>query len=299
MWLSAVLAGVFFWSWVNVLDSATVKRYPVTPVALMWVQSCFSTLFLALFYFVIRVPAPDIVWILLFSGSIAYAADLVFLTAIRHIDISVTNIAWSILAVFETIAGFWIFGERWGLGETLAAIFILASVTVLSLWHRQVGSTGKELLFLPLLASLYLPFYIIQKWALVRGVSFVEIFFWQMVGRELLSFVLGMGVPPFRRQVFASFPYWKSKYLILNALIIGCFLIGTGFGQLGYLLGPISLSGILTNLQPFVVLLLAGLLAYFVPTLAPRELLTLQSLRVKIVCFGLVFLGLALLAFHQ
>jgi hypothetical protein len=59
------------------------------------------------------------------------------------------------------------------------------------------------------------------------------------------------------------------------------------------------LSVIVTNVQPFIILLLAYVLYRFLPRKAARELLTVQSLRVKIVSFSVVFAGLALIALPQ
>jgi hypothetical protein len=57
--------------------------------------------------------------------------------------------------------------------------------------------------------------------------------------------------------------------------------------------------GIVGNIQPFFVLFLAWICTLFIPSLAPKELLTSQSLVAKISSFTIVFAGLALLAIYQ
>jgi len=55
-------------------------------------------------------------------------------------------------------------------------------------------------------------------------------------------------------------------------------------------------EGIVGNVQPFFVIGQSWLIAKALPRYAPRELLTAQSVGVKLTSFAVVFVGLALLA---
>lgn len=60
-----------------------------------------------------------------------------------------------------------------------------------------------------------------------------------------------------------------------------------------------SLVSVVGNAQPFIVLFFAWLMVRIAPLSAPKELLTKQSVTVKIVSFTIVYSGLALIALAQ
>ena len=60
--------------------------------------------------------------------------------------------------------------------------------------------------------------------------------------------------------------------------------------------GHLSLVVITYNVQPFCVMFFAWLFARYAPAIAPKELLTTQSVQIKLISFAIVFFGLALLA---
>jgi hypothetical protein len=66
-------------------------------------------------------------------------------------------------------------------------------------------------------------------------------------------------------------------------------------GAFAYASGPLSLVVVVSNVQPFLVLAIAGFVVRFFPSKAAKELLTRQSVQLKLLCFFLAFIGLALL----
>lgn len=68
------------------------------------------------------------------------------------------------------------------------------------------------------------------------------------------------------------------------------------FGAYAYEIGAISLVSIVANVQPFMVIGLAWFFMKLLPSRAPRELLTMQSVQIKFLSFTVVFAGLTLLA---
>jgi len=67
-------------------------------------------------------------------------------------------------------------------------------------------------------------------------------------------------------------------------------------GIAAYEYGPVSLIMVVGNIQPFFVIFFAWMLTKLVPSKAPKELLTRQSVQIKLISFIIVFFGLALLA---
>ena len=86
------------------------------------------------------------------------------------------------------------------------------------------------------------------------------------------------------------------RYFAINALVIAFFFAGITLNTLAFHNGPLALAVIVTNIQPFIIILLSLLFYSLLPHKAPKELLTAQSLKVKLVSFLIVFTGLALLA---
>jgi hypothetical protein len=85
-------------------------------------------------------------------------------------------------------------------------------------------------------------------------------------------------------------------FLLLNVIATFSSILGFFFMTNAYAVGLASLVAVTENMQPFCVIFLAWLVAFLVPKCAPRELLTIQSVQVKLVSFLIVFVGLGLLS---
>jgi drug/metabolite transporter (DMT)-like permease len=294
MWLTFILLSSLGWALVNVLDSLLVRHYEKHPVVLMWSQSLFSVVVLAIlacFY-----DLHTSWWPLLFAmGLCAYLADLFFFWVLGHLDVSITNAAWPILSIFLSIAGFALFQESWTLLQATGSALILAGVFFLSFHHAESGSLLRTLGILLLLAALYIPTYVAKKAALLAGQDVVAVFFWLIIGRETIALLLPCLVPAYRKRIKHLVKVMDWKFFAIGGAVIACFLFGEFTGGLSYLYGPISLVSVVSNIQPFMVIGLAAFMAWVLPSYAPKELLSARSVRVKLVSFGIVFLGLALL----
>ncbi|HRH94018.1 MAG TPA: EamA family transporter, partial [Candidatus Peribacteria bacterium] len=150
MWVPYILLSSFAWALVNVLDSLLVRHYEKHPVILMWSQSIFSVVALAVMACFLDLYTSW--WPLLFAmGLCAYLADLFFFWVLGALDVSVTNAAWPILSIFLSIAGFSLFQESWTLPQAAGALLILAGVLYLSFHHSHNGSLLRTLGILVLL----------------------------------------------------------------------------------------------------------------------------------------------------
>src|SRR3989344_5763715 len=100
MWLLYTLLSTSMWALVNVLDSLIVRNYEKNPFVLMWCQSLFSIVFLALFPLFVHVEPSSWILSLMFFGATGFVGDLWFFRVLRYIDVSVSNVAWAILSIF-------------------------------------------------------------------------------------------------------------------------------------------------------------------------------------------------------
>ncbi len=297
MWISFVLISTLAWSLLNVLNSSLVHHYLKNPIAISWSQSWVTLFFLLLIGPQLHLATPWAPLLFLF-GMTAYLADLWYFHVLHHLDISVANATWSILSLFLSIAGFVFFHESWTLIQTIGAFFIVGGALFLSLYHQQL-SIKRTLWLLVSLAALYVPYYVFKKDALDAGLGMGTVLFWMIFGRDFFSFGIPLFMPSVRREVFtAARTSWH--FSIATIVVVLLYLIAEYFGALAYASsGPLSLVAVVSNVQPFTVLGIAWLCATLWPSKAPRELLTRQSVSIKLGSFLIVFLGLALLTVSQ
>ncbi len=298
MWVLFVLLSTVGWALVNVLDSILVHNYEKRPMVLMWCQSMWSMPILLILGFFIPIEAtwPWILTLLLF-GIVGYVADLRFFQVLEHIDVSVTNVAWSILSLILAIAGFLLFQESWGTMQAFGTVLILAGVFFVSLYHQHLNFRHALWLLLTL-GMLYAPVYIMKKYAINEHLLPVTVFFWMIIGREAMAFFIPWLLPRVRQAGWRAIRSDRS-FSWINAVVIVSFLLAEYFGALAYKSGALSLVVIVSNIQPFIVMGIAWLLGILWAARMPKELLTRQSVQLKIACFTVVSFGLALLALGQ
>ena len=297
MWFPLTLLTAFLWAMINVGNSTLVKKYSKTPVLLLWVQTCFSMLFLLGIAITHSVSTP---WapVLFGCAIIAYAGDLFFFRVLDHLDVSVVNAAWAIEIIFISIAGFLLFGDFWTIREFVGAGLVLIGVLLLSFFNVHV-SLLRTLFLLTSLAALYTPVFIAKKAAMVAGQPILPVVFWLILGRDLFSFLTPLFLPRYRRMFIHALPACTLSFFLISALVIFCFYAAEFAGARALAMGPVSLISVVGNVQPFFAILLSGLLVRFWPSLAPREFFSIRSTGIKMVSFLIVFLGLALIAVSE
>jgi drug/metabolite transporter (DMT)-like permease len=294
MWILFVLLSTFAWALVNTLNSVLVHHHIKSPIVLTWTQSLIGApilLFIAINFDVNSSWIPTLV----FFGITAYAADLWFFYVLEHVDVSVLNASWSILSILLSFAGFLFLNETWTIYQSLGTILIIGGTLILSFNHKHVNVKYTVGLFL-VLALLYTPYYLVKKLAVEDGQTELSVFFWLLLGREILSISLPIFSTTIRKSAI-SIIRSNRPFLMICMLITCLYFAAEYFGVLAYANGPLSLVSIVINTQPFAVMVIAAIYTALSPNKAPKELLTRQSINVKIVSFLVVFIGLLLIAF--
>ena len=143
---------------------------------------------------------------------------------------------------------------------------------------------------------LYAPFFVIQKAALLNGESIYATFFWPAFMAKIIAFTFPLFRNTCRKNIYRMLPRINIWFLLLNVIATFSSILGFFFMTNAYAVGLASLVAVTENMQPFCVIFLAWLVAFLVPKCAPRELLTIQSVQVKLVSFLIVFVGLGLLS---
>lgn len=292
MWLIFILLSTVAWALVNILNSVLVHHYHRSPIMLSWIQSVLSVPLLALIGFHVDIHSS---WALLLIvvGMSAYVADLWFFRVAHALDISVLNVAWSILSLFLTLVGVFHFHDSWTIQQSIGAILIIGGTLLLTLYHQHI-SLRRTIWLLVILAALYIPYYAAKKAAVDAGEGVGTAFFWLLVGREAPSLLLPLTS---RKTVQLAIQVIRNNWLfpLKSLLIVVCYFLAEYFGTLAYRQGSLSLVAIVANTQPFAVIACAGLYTTLWPKYAPRELFSRQSLGIKLASFSLVFFGVTLM----
>ncbi len=293
MWFPLTLLSAFLWAVINVVNSTLVAKFHKSPSFLLWVQTCFSMVFLMLIALNYSV-STDWMPLLVAAAFFAYLGDLLFLWILDRLDISVVNAAWAMNSMFLSVIGFTFFSETWTTMQFFGALLVCSGVLFVSFFHTHV-SLKRTLLMLLALGLCYLPVAVVRKAAMLSGETILPVIFWLILGRDLVGFVVPFMLPRQRRNVFDHLPQCTSSFVLLSGLVVACFYATELVLTFSYRLGPVSLISIVGNIQPFFVLLLAAATAQFFPAYAPKELWSIQSTSIKILSFSVVFIGLALL----
>ncbi len=293
MWLFYSIFSSVILAVVNILDSTLIHKYEKDPFVVMWAAGLFRLPILLCFPFFISVKTDFLV--LLFGiGIMLYFCSLLYLYILRHIDTSVTQSAWAIESIFLSVFGFIFFAELLTYIEMMGAVLILSSVFILSYWHRHV-SIPRTIGLLTGLALVGAPVEMGLKYAVELGVPYPVVLFWYLFVSGLFCIIVPLGRQKTRnhiKRLLTTAPY--SFYLCFFIEII-LSLLGFATAIKAFTLGPLSLITIANNIQIFLVVIFAWLLTKTKTTHIPKELLTRQSVKVKLTCFSLAFIGLALL----
>lgn len=293
MWFLLTILSAFAWAVINVGNSVLVARFHKSPSLLLWVQTFVSMIFLTIIACVYDVRT-EWAYAIVPLAAIAYFGDLLFFWILDHLDISVVNAAWAMLAVFMSAVGFIFFHESWNQAQVIGASLVLLGVVMLSFFSRQITFT-KTLFLLALLALTYVPAYTMRKAALEAGVPVIPVVFWVLFGRDFLAFAVPLFVPTQRRHIMKILPTCGPMFFVLTAFIICCFYVAEVALAIAYRDGPVSLISVVGNIQPFFVIGLAAVIAFVWPQYAAKEVFSRRSLIVKLGSFSIVFIGLALL----
>ncbi len=294
MWFWYAILFAALWALCNVLDSMVVRRYAPHPFMLMWMWGLFKLIPLSVLPFLLDVTTP---WALplLLMGSVNFGAVVVYIRVIERIDISIANAAWAVEAMFLSLAGFVLFQESWTLLQTTGALCILTGMVFISFWHRHV-SLRRTLLLLGILGIVFIPEEILRKAALEQGQTVIAVLFWSALGGAMAALIFPWFRGRFGRDLCAFVARTDRGFYLAQVAVLILYFSALASTILAYQRGPISLVNIVGSTQPFFAMFWAFFLLRFLPAYVPKELLTFQSVRIKLLGFLIVTAGLALLA---
>jgi uncharacterized membrane protein len=294
MWLIYAIAAAFFFGATNIIDSLIINKYEKSSVVYLFFPGWMMTIILGVLALFVDVRTEWMLFIVT-ATIIGYIGDLLYFHVLGRMDVSVVNACWAIFAIFVSIGGFLLFEETWTLFQTLGSVFVIIGVFLLSYWHKHVSISYTIFLF-SLVALFFVPGAFAQKAALIAGENEMIIVYWLIMGRNIPNILVPLCKADWRAGVLALPQRVHPDFYLVMLAVIVVWFAGLYASILSFKHGLLSLATIASNIQPFFVIFQAWLLSLCLPRYAPRELLTAQSVQVKLMSFVVVFVGLVMLA---
>lgn len=294
MWFVYIMLSNALWSVSDVSASMLVNKLEKSPLIVGWYLAIVHLLTLGLLALVLPL---EIVWLWQFAlaGAAGYAGMLSLLWLLKHVDVSVSSAAWVFTAIGMVAGGFFFFQESWNMYQTIGSCLSIAGILLLAFWHKHV-SLLRTCTMLAAVGLSYVPFFLIQKAALLEGISVLNVFFWPILFQQIFAFLVPIPSLKSRLRNRGFIPKILLPWSILMAFLVTMLaLLGFFFETLAYDAGMASLVGVGENGQPFFLMFFAWIATLLAPKYAPKELVTAQSFGIKIVSFCIVFIGLGLL----
>ncbi len=275
-------------------DSILVKKYTKNAMAILWALGIAKIPIVVIVPFIIDVRSAWMLPVVL-TSLLAYGGDFLYYRAIRRLDVSVMNAGWAILAIVISIGGFIFFGESWNAMQSVGVIMVLGGVILLSVWHKNIPVIWTACMFL-LMSFAYAPGLLVQKASQVDGAHIIVILYWFFCTKAFVQCLFPILRKHWRRTVIDEIFPLKFSFSLFIFFGVIFWILGAFFSILAFRTGFVSLVSVVGNVQPFVVICMALIIASLLPAYAPKELLTTQSVQIKLVSFCIVFAGLAMLA---
>lgn len=293
MWFVYAMLANVLWSFTDVLMSMIVHRVHKDPIVLGFFLGCADLLLLAVLA-VYQLPALGHLPLLLLGSVFAYLGMLSFFTVLSYVDVSVSSAAWVFMSIGIALGGVVLFGEAWSALQSIGAILSVCGVLILTFWHKHI-STMRTCVILAVPGFMFVPHFLINEYVLLSELSAYTVFFWNILFYGLFAVIAPILIPRHRKSIhqLSAKAHLPFCLLILFRAVIT--MVATYTVVLAYDTGYASLVGIAENGQPFFLMFFAWLATLFFPKYAPKELLTTQSIAVKVVSFIVVFTGLSLL----
>lgn len=289
-----MMIGNVLWSISDVWASVIINRVHKNPIVISWF---FGVIDLALLAALSVYSLPDLAWIgwLAFASLFAYLGMLAFFFSLSRVDVSVSSAAWVFMSIGIAIGGMIFFNETLSALQIVGVFMSIGGVLLLMFWHQHV-SVFRTCLILGGAGFLYVPFFLIQEAVLLGGASPYDVFYLNAFFHSILTVGVPFLVPKYRCEVLqlaSRLPLRRFFSLIVPRSILG--LLASFCVILAYKTGYASLVSITQNGQPFFLVLFAWIATRITPKYAPKELLTTQSIGIKILSFCITFAGLSLL----
>lgn len=217
---------------------------------------------------------PHSALLMALNGALTVIAVLLYLYAIRDVDVFSVVVALQTIPVFGYIIAFIALGETMTVVQLLGAVIVVGGATALSLEQkedRRIPRIKQSLLFaFGSAVTFALSGVVFKVFAKELDNGYWRTEFWEYIGIAVFTLLLFLFVKTYRKNVLRLIKS-RSK-LIIGGSFAAEFFIVTGDLVLNFatLLAPIALVYVINSLQPafvFLTLLIAGL---FFPKLAKQ-----------------------------
>ncbi|MFA6006745.1 MAG: EamA family transporter [Candidatus Paceibacterota bacterium] len=295
-WLLIALIGPILYAVANHIDKHVIERYLKGGVAgaLIIFSSLFSIVALpVLTYFepsVLDVTLLQGVYLAL-NGMLVVFAFLAYFYALTYDEASYVVPWYQTIPIFGFILGYFILGEKISQTQALASAFILAGAIILSLdFGGKKMHFKREVAFLMLGASLLYAINGVVFKVIATDAGFWVSVFWGLVGKVILGFAFLAFIPSYRNQYLYLLRHSGLTVLGFNSLSEFLSMIAEAAMQYVTLLVPVGIALLANSFQPFFVLIIGSLIAFFWPS-KEAESLRAGKMTQKVVGIAIMVLG--------
>lgn len=293
LWFVLGIVASIFWGIATVVDKIMLTKYIKNP----FTYHLFLTLSLMpislVYYLFFPVQFDPIFSLFGFVGGVILGVSfLLYNKALRMEEVSRVAPLMRLSSVFTLIFGFLILGERLAQVEYFGVLMLVIGGLLISWRGGGMGGISKALPLVILLDLGLSMSDVISKYVLGH-ISYFSLLFYGMVGTLFGRFLL-LGSSKIRMDFVDLLKSvdWKLYPITLMSMS------STYVAYLAYYkaisITQVSLVGAIPSLNPLFVLLFAGILSIFIPSLLKEEFTT-KSTVLKISAILLVFVGSYLL----
>ncbi len=296
-WILLSLIAPLLYSFTNYLEKFLIDKKiknPLNLVILGGILSFFISLLIFLIHGFVLLNITQIL-ILIISGILGLFYLIPYFKALALDDASRVIPLFQFLSIFVLILSYFLLHEQLSQFQLLSFIFILTGGILLSLEKSPEGifRQRKSFWYMMLACLLASGISILFKYAHVPNDYWLS-FAYQELGGMFGAIILLL-VPRLRRSFFLEIrTFQKNVWLFLSLDEILDRLAGFVY-LYASLLAPVALVAVVTDVQPFFVLVEGIILSVWFPHII-KEDLSRKTLGIKIISILLIFMGIYILS---
>jgi transporter family protein len=240
------------------------------------------------------IPTRDVLCIMI-AGIIYVAAFIPYLTAMKETDASVVVSLFQLSPIFSYVLGLVFLGERLSTLQMLAGVLVIAGAVSLSSDPKKpFRPTGKTFGLMALSSFGLATSALLFKYFALDSLDPWATAFWEYVGAGIFAIFLLVSIAPYRKQFVSLLDIGGARIAALNLSGEILTVFGTLAMSFASLSAPLAVVSIINGTQPFIMLIIGGLLTLFLPHIISEQNGRARLVH-RIVSSAVIFAGVVLL----
>ena len=246
--------------------------------------------------FRIQLPAIDQIGFLLLSGVVNSVATLFYYAALKNEEATGATIFYQLQPIMFLVLEFVLFGEKIAPMQILGLALILAAPIVVVFSRKRASARRMEMR-----AAILLVIYVLMATVsgeiairMGRGLDFIPVFVFYIIGRGLSDVLIGF-LPPLRRRHKYVMKHNKKIYLSC-VLINQCICTIAEFAyRYGLIIGIAALGSAITNATELILTFVFGIVLSIIWPRFGREKLRREVVLAHVIAVILCVIGIIII----